>query len=158
LNSFLQYLRRRKIKFIWVLEFQSKGAPHYHIIASDFLPKDEASERWHKIMGSGDEKHLKARTGIASIKSKEQLHGNLLTYIKKLDQKNVPEVFKDVGRFWGSSRGLLAWQLFQKRGHYFRLLWRIKLLRKWYQAHLRKFGIKWRWRGKGLLPSTGFHW
>jgi hypothetical protein len=26
----------------------------------------------------------------------------------------------------------------------------IKMLREWYKAHLRKFGIRWRWKGKGF--------
>jgi hypothetical protein len=46
LNAFLQYLRRRQIEYTWILEFQERGAPHYHIIASDSIPKTELSERW----------------------------------------------------------------------------------------------------------------
>jgi hypothetical protein len=31
---------------------------------------------------------------------------------------------------------------------YLDVLGETKLLRKWYQTHLRRFGIKWRWKGK----------
>ena len=155
LNVFLQYLRRKKIKYTWVLEFQSRGAPHYHIIASDFIPKDELADRWYNIVGSGDEKHLKAGTGIDRIKSKGQLYGYLSNYIKKIEQKTPPEGFENVGRFWGTSRNLLIFTAYQKLGHYYKLSLTIKYIRRWYKAHLRQFGIKWKWRGQGFTALDG---
>lgn len=155
LNVFLQYLRRKNIKFTWVLEFQSRGAPHYHLIVSDFIHKHELSQVWYRIVGSKDEKHLKAGTGIEAIKSKGHLYGYLSNYIKKLDQKTPPEGFENVGRFWGASRNLLAFKLYQKIGHYYRLSRIIKLIRRWYKAHLRQFKIKWRWRGQGFTALDG---
>src|SRR4030043_243485 len=97
LNAFLQFLRRKGIKSVWVLEFQSRGAPHYHIIVSEFIPKEEIAERWYRIVGSGDEKHLRAGAGMGEVRSKGQLYGYLSNYIKKLDQKPPPEGFEDVG-------------------------------------------------------------
>ena len=141
---------------MWVLEFQSRGAPHYHVIVSEFIPKEEIGERWYRIVGSGDERHLRAGTGISAVRSKGQLYGYLSTYIKKLDQKTPPVGFEDVGRFWGSSRNLLMKQVYKTREQYFRLIWSIKLIRNWYKAHLRKFGIKWRWKGKGFTGLDGF--
>lgn len=155
LNAFLQYLRRKGIKFVWVLEFQERGAPHYHIIASEFIPKEELSERWYKIVGSGDEKHLKAGTQIQSIKSKRHLYGYLSNYIKKLDQKIPPKEFKNVGRFWGASRNILVFDMFQSIGHYYKLSRMIKLLRRWYKAHLREVGIRWKWKGQGFTALDG---
>ncbi len=121
LNAFLQYLRRKKIKYAWVLEFQSRGAPHYHIIGSDFIPKAELAERWYRVVDSGDEKHLRAGTGIEAIKSKGHLYGYLSSYIKKLDQKTPPEGFENVGRFWGASSNILIFDLYQKINHYYKL-------------------------------------
>jgi hypothetical protein len=155
LNAFLQFLRRKGIKCVWVLEFQSRGAPHYHVIVSEFVPKEGIAERWYKIVGSGDEKHLRAGTGISSIRSKAQLHSYLSNYIKKLDQKTPPEGFEDVGRFWGSSRNLLTWKTYQRKEQYFKLVWSIKLIRNWYKSHLRKFGIKWKWKGRGFIALDG---
>lgn len=101
LNAFLQWLRRQSIKYIWVLEFQERGAPHYHIIASDFIDKNELSNKWYQIVGSGDERHLKAGTQIQLVKSKKHLYGYLSNYIKKLTQKIR---LKDL-RMWGVSGG-----------------------------------------------------
>lgn len=155
LNAFLQYLRRKDIKFTWVLEFQLRGAPHYHIIVSDFIPKNELSRVWYRIVESGDEKHLRAGTGIEAIKSKGHLYGYLSNYIKKLDQKTPPEGFEKVGRFWGASRGILTFELYRKINHYYKLARMIKIIRKWNKARLRQFGIKWKWRGKGFTAQDG---
>ena len=155
LNAFLQFLRRRGVKSVWVLEFQSRGAPHYHIIVSEFVLKEEIAERWYRIVGSGDEKHLRAGTGISAIKSRGQLYGYLSTYIKKLDQKRPPEGFENVGRFCGSSRNLLTWKVYKRKEQYLKLVWSIKLIRNWYKAHLRGFGIRWRWGGKGFIALDG---
>lgn len=157
LNAFLQFLRRKGIKSVWVLEFQSRGAPHYHIIVSEFIPKEEIAERWYRIVASGDEKHLKAGTGISAIRSKGQLYSYLSTYIKKLDQKNAPMEFEDVGRFWGSSRNLLLFKIYRQMHQYCKVVWHIKLLRNWYKKHLRRFGIKWRWKRKGFIAFNGVH-
>ena len=157
LNAFLQFLRRKEVKSVWVLEFQSRGAPHYHLIVSEFIPKEEIAERWYRIVGSGDERHLRAGTGINTIRSKGELYGYLSSYIKKLGQKIPPEGFEDVGRFWESSRNLLIKQLYKMREQYFKLVWSIKLIRNWYKAHLRKIGIKWKWKwkGKGFIALDG---
>ena len=155
LNAFLQYLRRKGIKFTWVLEFQLRGAPHYHIVISDFIHKDDLSRVWFKIVGSGDEKHLRAGTGIEAIKSKGHLYGYLSNYVKKLEQKTPPEGFENVGRFWGASRKLLTCAIYQKINHYYKLARMIRLIHKWYKAHLRQFGIKWKWRGQGFTALDG---
>jgi hypothetical protein len=31
----------------------------------------------------------------------------------------------------------------------------IKLIPNWYRAHLRRFGIKWKWKGKGFIVLDG---
>ncbi len=155
LNAFLQFLRRKGIKYVWVLEFQERGAPHYHIIASDYIPKKELSERWYKIVGSGDEKHLRAGTQIQAIKSKRHLYGYLSNYIKKLDQKIPPKKFENVGRFWGATRNLLVFELYQRMAHYYKLSRMTRLMRRWYKAYLRQFGIKWKWRGQGFTALDG---
>ena len=144
-------MRRKGIRYVWVLEFQKRGAPHYHIIASDCIPKAELAERWYNIVGSGDEKHLRAGTQIDFIKSKKQLYGYLSNYVKKLEQKKPPEGFKNVGRFWGASRGIVACVIMKKVGYFFDLARSIRLLRRWRKAQLRQYGIKWKWRGQGLL-------
>lgn len=44
LNTFLQFLRRRKLKNVWILEFQERGAPNYHLFVNGFIPKDDLAK------------------------------------------------------------------------------------------------------------------
>ncbi|MFA4829203.1 MAG: hypothetical protein WC855_13345 [Thermodesulfovibrionales bacterium] len=155
LNVFLQYLRRKGIKYIWRFEFQQRGAPHYHILVSGFVPKEEIAERWYNIVGSGDERHLQAGTSINAIRSLRHLFGYLTNYMLKPEQSIVPHEFMNVGRFWGASRGILVYEAYQRLGHYYRLSRMIKLIRKWNIAHLRGFGIKWKWKGQGFIAYDG---
>lgn len=155
LNSFLQFLRRKKIPYLWRLEFQKRNAPHFHLLVSDFVDMREIKERWYSIVGSGDENHYNAGTSADWIKSKRQLYYRVQKYLLKRDQSIVPEGFENVGRFWGASRNILKFEIYQKINHYYRLSLTIKLLRKWYKAHLRQFGIKWRWRGQGFTALDG---
>jgi hypothetical protein len=53
-DAFLQYLRRRNIKFIWVLEFQTRGASHYHVLTSGEIPEDEIAGSSKIMAGQGE--------------------------------------------------------------------------------------------------------
>lgn len=86
----------------WFLEFQERGAPHFHIFFNWCPSKEWVSERWYNIVGSDDIRHLHAgtrtekliagRAGTISYASK---------YANKCEQKVVPSEYKNVGRFWG---------------------------------------------------------
>jgi len=86
----------------WFIEFQERGAPHFHIFGTHEIPKEHLSEMWYRIVDSGDERHLQAGTRIESMRA-----GRFGTvsyaskYALKQSQKAVPENFTNVGRFWG---------------------------------------------------------
>lgn len=95
-------------KYFWGLEFQERGAPHFNYLFDKFVPIDWFSEAWFRAVGSGDEKHLRCGTSIESLSSREECVGYMAsTYLGKKGQKEVPEGFEHVGRFWGMSRGIL---------------------------------------------------
>ena len=55
------------VAWVWKLEFQRRGAPHLHIytaVPTDPEFKDWLSRAWYEVVGSGDERHLRAGTGI----------------------------------------------------------------------------------------------
>ena len=99
------WLRRRGICGAWKLEFQSRGAAHYHILA---LPekkyeglselRKEVAEQWYRVVGSGDERHLRAGTEVSPIKSTAGIIGYMASYMAKKDQ-TLPDNF--TGRYWG---------------------------------------------------------
>ena len=97
-------------KFIWGIEFQERGAPHINLLVDQFIPKGAFGWRWFEIVGSGDPKHLVAGTRIEFCRSTEQAAGYMAAAYsaKKSAQKEVPEGFQNVGRFWGCSRGLVV--------------------------------------------------
>jgi len=87
----------------WFLEFQSRGAPHFHFFTNYEIPHDLLALWWYDIVSSGDQRHLLAGTRIEYIRTGRS--GTLSyasKYAAKVEQKAVPAGFEDVGRFWGA--------------------------------------------------------
>jgi len=113
LRRFIQELRRwagRNGTFsvrwscFWFLEFQERGAPHFHLFCTDFVPKEYVAAVWYRIVGSEDERHFRAGTRIEELRSGRAGTVSYATkYAAKAEQKVVPEGFENVGRFWGVS-------------------------------------------------------
>lgn len=113
LRRFLQELKREHerrgtvsgyeaFSCFWFMEFQERGAPHYHLFTTWCPPRNWVSRRWYEICGTDDERHL-----LAGTRCEKLLRGRSGTisyaskYACKQEQKDVPEGFEDVGRFWG---------------------------------------------------------
>ena len=140
---------------VWIKEFQRRGSVHFHLLVvfSDLLRGDYrfhlraliefVSVAWHEITESS-EKGLKAGTRVEGVR--KTAVGYMMRYMGKDYQKNVPDDFCNVGRFWGfwnkknmsyryhSVRIDLdsAWRLR-------RILWNILIQRKrksYYEKHL----------------------
>jgi hypothetical protein len=102
-------------EYLWFLEFQQRGAPHFHILTDWPLPKNRGNKvlwysriakRWYDIVDSGDEKHLQAGTRTETLRSKEGGARYAVKYAQKMKQKKVPQGYEDVGRFWGHTRAV----------------------------------------------------
>ena len=115
LNHFLVSLKRKngRVIYLWFLEFQKRGAPHFHILLNIGLPEDGRdrdkayawlSEVWFKIVKSGDDLHRLAGTRWENLRDKEGGRHYVVKYCSKTYQKLVPEGYRQVGRFWGCSR------------------------------------------------------
>ncbi len=143
LNSFLTYTRKLipGVKYLWFLEFQKRGAPHYHILLSS--PYNEViSERlalsWVNIAtiegDKADFKYLRFILWFNSTarkvkniegcqfwqdaKSADGLSHYAVKYASKLEQKTCPNNYLNVGRFWGSSRNLIVYDNEVQYGRY----------------------------------------
>lgn len=182
LDAFLRYLRRRDIAYMWVLEFQKRGAPHFHLLLNGWLPRDRwekdgrqvaagtpgavlarrgIESEWYGIVGSGEEKHLRAGTEIHAIQSPAHAKDyiskraeQLLDYMGKLDQKDVPDCYVNVGRFWGCSR-MLEKVAFMSEGVYQDVKARLAPLVKGYESKCADWGFKWEWKGAGFVYIGG---
>jgi hypothetical protein len=96
---------------LWWLEFQARGAPHVHITFFNCKISRETRERLRKWVGRAwatavenpnkleQQKNISAGTKVEKMRKKH--FGYAAKYASKMQQKEVPEDFKDVGRFWG---------------------------------------------------------
>jgi len=111
LKRFLQELRRHYIRShsddgrhssFWFLEFQSRGAPHFHIFTTWSGDKDWTARTWYRIVDSEDNRHLVAGTRVETIRAgRKGAIAYASKYAAKAEQKEVPENYINVGRFWG---------------------------------------------------------
>lgn len=104
LDSFSKRLARTypKAAAVWVIEFQKRGAPHFHLLVVG-VPKIEKSwlsRAWYEVVGSKDARHLRAGTQIDQARSWRALQGYITKYVSKQESKqlNIPE---GIGRWWG---------------------------------------------------------
>lgn len=104
--------------YFWALEFQGRGAPHFHIFTPFSLlmrSKLACSREWYEIVGSGDEKHLKAGTRIEALRKQDSVGRYAAKYASKTYQKAVPPDYQNVGRFWGNSYNVKPVKLATKK-------------------------------------------
>jgi hypothetical protein len=111
LERFLAGLGISSWSVLWFLEFQKRGAPHVHLLLFG-CSLSEAELRslrswcglaWSSVVGNPDRvelgKHQRAGTQVARMKKKH--FGYAKKYASKMEQKEVPDDFRHVGRFWG---------------------------------------------------------
>ena len=114
LGAFLAAYRRAypEAAYIWRLEFQNRGAPHFHFIcwrrrsAGEF-DRDAFQEwcvrTWHRISGESSEAHRKHGVDVRTVDS----HRAAMAYVSKYVAKVGGEKAVDYeGRRWGASRSL----------------------------------------------------
>lgn len=123
LHKFLTYLARDfgEFEYCWFLEFQRRGAPHIHILVTlaepDTLQRVEFALLWVRVAAAPtrEEKekmflvhayNIKGKKAWEAIREKDGAKRYALKYALKAYQKDVPEAFRDVGRFWGTSRNV----------------------------------------------------
>ena len=108
LKVMLQRMRRyigadREYGTFWFFEFQERGSVHFHLFTTHRFPKEWIANSWYEIVGSEDDRHLRAGTRIEKIKSgRKGICAYAAKYAAKQTQKIVPEDFGWTGRFWGA--------------------------------------------------------
>lgn len=93
--------------YFWFLEFQRRGAPHFHIFTSGGCPnkmRPDISLKWYGIVDSGDDRHLRAGTRTERLRRPDAAGRYAAKYASKPHQKIVPKDYRNVGRFWGHSK------------------------------------------------------
>lgn len=124
-----------KFEYVWVLEFQERGAVHFHIATT--LPEPTKVDReyfacrWQEIstpyswwysrvefvdgtfifkgeLLTDEAVFLQHRheTAWEKVRKGDSLSHYFAKYTMKIRQKRVPVWYSDVGRFWGASSGV----------------------------------------------------
>lgn len=91
--------RYPRASLIWRLEFQKRGAPHFHILlfGVPFVPHAWLARAWYDIVGSGDDRHLAAGTEVRHSRSWRQTMHYVSKYLAKTDLELDSQ---PVGRYW----------------------------------------------------------
>lgn len=151
LNSFLQYIRRKSAGYVWVSEFQNRGAIHYHVVVNKMISYKEINDVWKRILKMSDDEYV--RTEIKKVR--KDISAYLAGYLNKMKQKNIPKFVKNMGRFWGNTRGILKLKnITQLRVSMRKGYKMIRILNKWYQAKLKSWGI----RGRTYRMGGRIYW
>lgn len=95
---------------VWRLEFQARQAPHYHLFVWGVPFSREVqlwlSRCWYEVVGSGDERHLRAGTTLQVVRSWR----GAMSYASKYLCKSEQAAHEGVGRWWGvCSREQVPW-------------------------------------------------
>lgn len=89
---------------VWRVEFQRRGAPHFHLIlwCSSELPlepfKTWLSQSWYEVVASGDTKHLRAGTQVRRLDGRRAIRIYVSKYVAKVPDGLQPDGW---GRNWG---------------------------------------------------------
>jgi hypothetical protein len=102
LDTFCKRLEREYpgVALVWKLEFQARGAPHYHLMIFNvpFLPYQWVASAWFDVVGSGDSRHLAAGVEVRKARS----WNGVKAYAAKYMSKEMPgAAVEGVGRYWG---------------------------------------------------------
>lgn len=109
LNTLLTHLREDYpgVRYCWWLEFQTRGAPHIHLVTTCPVPeKTYLGPLWYHIVGSRTKRHLKHGAQVKPFHGTKSGYEIAEIYASKTEQKRVPPGYSKVGRFWGTSRAL----------------------------------------------------
>jgi len=108
LQAWRRYFEKKygRVRSIWKLELQLRGAPHYHIFVLDevFIDIRDAGRVWHKIVGSIQDVHEKIGVDVKKVGGGSDVR-NVGKYVGKYVSKIVSEEEEDEigyrGRYWG---------------------------------------------------------
>ena len=117
LDNYLKRVRRcfPEVAYLWRLEPQKRGAPHYHILL--FFPQTKStltdsdcqnlSDSWHQIVDNGNLHHAKYGAKVISFEDGyEGVQIYATKYCAKLESEGVKKLDSFAGKYWGRSRNL----------------------------------------------------
>lgn len=102
LDSFGKRLSRRcaNVSAVWKLEFQKRGAPHFHllVLGVPYIAASWLASAWYEIVKSGQPEHLVAGTQVDRVRRARSVIAYAAKYLGKVQTTNTGDC---VGRYWG---------------------------------------------------------
>lgn len=103
LKAFTERVRRtgyfENASWVWFLEFQERGAPHFHLLCTEFIGMHWVAGAWAEITGG----NIQACSRVERLLNSNSAGAYARKYARKSEQKAVPVNFLNVGRMWGCS-------------------------------------------------------
>lgn len=103
LDTFVKRVLRRwpRGAMIWRLEFQKRGAPHFHLVVFGvpFVPHRWVARAWFEIVDSGQPEHLEAGTEVRRCRNDKMAQYYISKYVGKEDDSEQGK--NCCGRVWG---------------------------------------------------------
>ena len=96
LKALQAWLRRRGIGGYWVMEFQNRGAVHFHLFIVARVKVTELRDAWNRII-----REYRPDGEVAQVRIQRMNRAAMVVYAVKRNQAKVPDSFADTGRFWG---------------------------------------------------------
>lgn len=112
LKNWLDRIRRqdKDFAYVWKLEFQERGAPHFHCIifpSDNRMTGNQLRQHWHEIARDNEDDKHHAEYGTM-VDRCERLHSfqKMFRYVSKYASKQVQNDEPN-GRYWGTSRNIV---------------------------------------------------
>lgn len=111
LTPFLQWMRYRKMMYIWKAELQERGQIHYHLTVNRFCEYGEIQKEWNKLQKKAgyldyyvkQYKHYNPNSiDVHAVHNLKDIEAYLVKYIAKNDKHGR----KIEGKVWGCSTTL----------------------------------------------------
>lgn len=97
--------RRDGARYLWRVELQQRGAPHWHVILwAPAAALDRAREHWHELAALGSRAHRRHGWHVTTLDSYRQAAAYVSKYVAKV--QTVEHAALDRHRHWGASRDL----------------------------------------------------
>jgi hypothetical protein len=130
--------------FVWRIEFQKRGAPHFHLMVwsgglNTRLFRAWCLRAWYEVVGSGDLKHLKHGAHVKELDSRRAIRNYVSKYLGKVVPAAIDEAGERLellewGRNWGI-RGDIPADPYHEReitaGEFYQLR---RLVRRWLKS------------------------
>lgn len=107
LNRFLSCLREELGSYLWVQEFQKRGAIHYHVLCEKEIEPERVTEGWCRSIDALDDVDAMEHGALTErIRAEKGARSYVGRYVGKERQKLLPPGVEHAGRWWGRSRSM----------------------------------------------------